>query len=89
MAADVEPSVLAKLTEFTRDELVSEQEAADITATTPLLQWGVLKSLETARMIAYIREEFDVFVPPTHVTNTNFRDLESIAAMVHELRATA
>jgi acyl carrier protein len=78
-------SVLDRLTEFTRTELVSSAEAADITTTTPLLEWGVLKSLETARMLAYIREEFEVYVPPTHVTSTNFRDLESIATMVDTL----
>jgi acyl carrier protein len=42
----------------------------------------VLNSIETARLVAYIRETFGVRLPPTAMTARNFRDLETIAGLV-------
>lgn len=49
----------------------------------------MLNSLETARLLGYIRDEFDVRVPPAKVTAHYFRNLDSITDLVSELRADA
>lgn len=81
--------LLDRLTEYTRSELLGGQAADDLDAQTPLLEWGVLNSLETARLLAFIREEFDVRVPPAQVTSAHFRNLETIADLVSTLQADA
>ena len=79
-------ALLDKLTVYTRDELLGGK-SDDLDAQTPLLEWGVLNSLETARLLAYIRDEFDVRIPPAKVTATHFRNLDSITDLVSELQA--
>jgi len=89
MTSDARTTVLDKLTEYTKTELLGGQQADDLTSTTPLLEWGVLNSLQTARLLAYLREEFGVRVPPARLNGHHFRDLESITDLVTSLRAPA
>ena len=77
--------VLTKVTDYVRRELLGGDPGDDLTSRTPLLEWGVLKSLDTARLVTYLRKEFDVRVPSTHMVGENFRDIESIADMVTAL----
>ena len=54
-------------------------------ASTPLLEWGILNSIEMVRMVTYLQTQFDVEIPPEKVLAENFKDLESIATLVTEL----
>jgi acyl carrier protein len=83
MATDQYAHVLEVLTEYVSVRLLGEPSAPDLTARTPLLELGVLNSVETARLVAYIRETFGVRLAPASLTAGNFRDLESIAGLVH------
>ncbi len=87
MSADDYPHVLAVLTEYVAVRLLGDDSASDLTARTPLLELGVLNSVETSRLVAYIRETFGVRLPPTALTANNFRDLETIAGLVVGHRA--
>jgi acyl carrier protein len=86
---DEREQLLGKLSAYTERELLDGKELEEFTTTTPLLEWGLLNSIETARLVAYIREEFGVRVPPTEMVGRNFQNLESIADMVRSLRETA
>jgi acyl carrier protein len=52
-----------------------------------LLEWGILNSVETARLTVFLRQECGVRVSPTQVNAENFRDLESITDLVSTLRS--
>lgn len=82
MPTDQYTHVLEILTKYVSTDLLGEENAADLTADTPLLELGVLNSVETARLVAYIREAFGVRLPPAAMTAGNFRDLKAIATLV-------
>lgn len=60
---------------------------ADLKADTPLLEWGILNSMNIAKLMNFVRENIGVTVPPNAVTGKNFRDLDAIVSMVCALRA--
>ncbi|MEV4636646.1 acyl carrier protein [Actinoplanes sp. NPDC049548] len=86
MSGTAHDTLVTKLIEYTRTELLQGADGDDLTVDTPLLEWGVLDSLKTARLVTYIRQEFGVRVPPREMTGGNFRSLASIAALVESLQ---
>ena len=52
-----------------------------------LLEWGVLNSITAVQLIEFIRERFQVDVPPEEAAGRNFRDLRSIARLLAQLSA--
>ncbi|ADI10827.1 hypothetical protein SBI_07707 [Streptomyces bingchenggensis BCW-1] len=86
--SDTERSALLDtLLGYIRHELVADPDLAEITPTTPLLAWGILDSLRTARLLAHLRDELGVLVPATHLTGGHFKDVESITDLVLSLRS--
>jgi hypothetical protein len=77
-------AVLRQITEYVRTQLLDEAgaEGAELAPDSPLLQWGVLNSMNTARLLTFLREEMNVFVPPTHITGRHFQDLNSMTDLV-------
>lgn len=51
---------------------------------TPLLEWGIINSLEIVRLLAFIRAKFAVDVPLYKLTAERFTNLSSIASLVRE-----
>lgn len=90
MSTDQYTHVLEVLTKYVSVQLLDEENASDLTSHTPLLELGVLNSVETARLVAYVRKTFGVRLPPASLTASNFRDLETIAGLVvsHQPNAT-
>jgi acyl carrier protein len=64
---------------------VNERILQDLTIAiepdTPLLEWGILNSVSTVQLIGFIRERFQVDVPPEEIAR-NFRDLRSITQLL-------
>ncbi|HEY5833532.1 phosphopantetheine-binding protein [Streptomyces sp.] len=81
--------VLAGITEYVEREFLGDSEVSELTPQTPLLEWGVLNSMNTAMLLSFIRTEYGVAVPPTHITGRHFHSLEAITALVVELTAQA
>lgn len=52
---------------------------------TPMLQWGILNSMNTARLLTFIRDEFGIIVPPTRITGKHFQTLNTIADLIYSL----
>ena len=50
--------------------------------TTPLLEWGVLNSLETVRLTKFIEEKWEIKIPNQKVNAQNFKDINSITALI-------
>jgi acyl carrier protein len=66
-------------------ERILQDSNVTIEPETPLLEWGVLNSVSTAQLIGFIRERFQVDVPPEDVMGSNFKDLRSISLLLARL----
>lgn len=77
---------LDRLVDYVKNELLEGVEIGELTAETPLLEWGVLNSMQTARLVSWIREELGVRIPPTQVVSRNFQTLRTVADLVERLR---
>ncbi len=53
---------------------------------TPLLEWGVINSLEIVRLLAFIQQEFQLDVPNEKIVASNFTNLSTITDLVMESR---
>lgn len=75
----------AELTSFVRDRFLQGDEDVALTDRSPLLEWGVLTSLNTVALLGHIRDAYGVDVPPTAITAKHLRDVHSIATLVADL----
>jgi acyl carrier protein len=85
---DNRTKILDTLTEYIQREMLGEagpDGGTELTPNSPLLEWGILNSLNTVRLIGFLREEFDVEVPPMQITARYFKDLNSVADLVLSL----
>ncbi|MCG8914454.1 phosphopantetheine-binding protein [Actinokineospora sp. PR83] len=76
---------VAELVGFVRAEFVPEDEHDQLTSTTPLIESGILDSLRVAVLLTYIRDALGVAVPLALMDARNFRDVESIAAVLRSV----
>jgi acyl carrier protein len=81
--------VQTEIEEFVRTQLLDGDRSTELTATSPLLEWGVLNSMNIARLLTFIRERLGVHVPPQHIVGANFRDLHSVADLTVSLAESA
>lgn len=79
--------VLNDLTQYIQEHMLND-ESVELTAETPLLEWGILNSVGTARLVGYIRNQFDIRVPPGQMIRQNFQDINRIADLVGSLGET-
>ncbi len=49
---------------------------------TPLLEWGVLNSLETVRLAKFIEEKWDIKIPNQSINAETFKDIKSISLLI-------
>ena len=54
-------------------------------ATTPLLEWGIINSMELLRLLSFIQQRFGVEIPFEKVTADDFVTIEAIASLVSSL----
>jgi acyl carrier protein len=52
--------------------------------TTPLLEWGIISSLQMIKLLNFISQEFDVDIPPDKLIAEYFTTISSIASLVVE-----
>lgn len=74
--------VVARLIAIIRERFLDGDRSGELADDSPLLEWGVLDSLNTAVLIKIIREELDAQISPADVDAVNFRDVRSIADLV-------
>ncbi|TMR02598.1 acyl carrier protein [Actinomadura soli] len=88
MALDAE-QIYTELRAYVSTNFLEGGEVEELNRDTPLLEWGVLNSMNTSILMSHIRDRFGVDVPPMYITGTRFRDLGAITEMVHELSLQA
>ncbi|MDP3500479.1 MAG: acyl carrier protein [Myxococcales bacterium] len=67
-----------------REHIVKEILGRDVALAddTALIDDGHLASLQTVQLVTFIAEHFGVEVEPEEIDETNFRSLDSIAALL-------
>lgn len=78
-----------KLITFIRERFLAGDAGGELSADTPLLEWGVLDSLKVAILLNFIRDELGTTIPFEKISARHFKDVRSIAALVDETPADA
>lgn len=84
MAMDRE-NIYESIFQYVGNNFLEGGDVSELTAEAPLLEWGVLTSMNIAQLLSFIRNDLSVVVPPTYLTAANFTNLNAITKMVYEL----
>jgi acyl carrier protein len=79
--------VVKDLTQYIQEHMLTG-DPVELTAGSPLLEWGILNSVGTARLVGYIRNQFGVRVPAGQMVRQNFQTIDSIADLIGSLGGT-
>jgi len=67
---------------FILEEFLQGADASELTNTTPLVTGGILDSLATIRLVAFLEKQFRITIAP-HEASVDYLDtIDSIAALV-------
>jgi acyl carrier protein len=77
-------AIVDVLRSYVGEQILQDPEVP-IERDTPLLEWGVLNSLSTTQLVGFIRDRFQIEVPPEEMVGNNFKDLGSISRMLLQL----
>lgn len=77
--------VTARIIGFVRERFLDGDPSGELDEHTPLLEWGVMNSLNIVQLMRFLREEMGVVVPPTEINPRNFGTIGAIGALVAEL----
>lgn len=72
---------LISLKQYVIDEILEGQEVG-LEFSTPLLNLGILNSIEITRLLRFVYDTFGISVPVDKITPYNFQDLNRICATV-------
>ena len=70
---------------YIADVILDGEDMGELDATTPLLELGVLNSMELMNLVDHIEKTFAVKVPSGEVVPGNFQDIQSITRFVESL----
>jgi acyl carrier protein len=74
-----------ELVAFIRERFLHGDPDGELSVDTELLRLGILDSLDTTRLIVFIRSTFGVSVPFDRVNAKNIGSVRRIAAMIRSL----
>jgi clorobiocin biosynthesis protein CloN5 len=77
-----EDETATRLLAFVRERFLSGDPQGELDEYTPLLEWGILNSFNTAVLISYIRSEFGTPVALEKVNAATFKNIRSISSMM-------
>jgi clorobiocin biosynthesis protein CloN5 len=84
MTIETRENISAELLTFIRESFLAGDPEGELDADTPLLEFGILNSLNTAILIAHLGERFGIQVPLIDVTAATFKSVRSLTEVVHE-----
>lgn len=79
--------VTDRLLTYIRERFLGGDPGAELDETTPLLEYGILTSMNTAVLLSFVHQQLGVEIPPDRINGEHFKDVRSIAALVHDLDA--
>jgi peptidyl carrier protein len=84
MTTQTREDISSELLVFVRESFLAGDPEGELDVDTPLLELGILNSLNTATLIAHLGERYDVHVPLIDVTADTFKSVRSLSEIVHE-----
>jgi acyl carrier protein len=54
----------------------------ELDAQTPLLEWGIINSIDIMRLITFINDQFQVHISTKQMVTANFSSIEALADFV-------
>ncbi|MFK4547023.1 acyl carrier protein [Streptomyces tendae] len=79
----------AEILTFIRNKFLDGDLRSELEVESPLLEWGVLNSMNTAILLMHLRDEQGVQVPPDRINSRDLKNVRTIAEMVVDLRTPA
>ena len=79
---DVEQTVQS----YILSEFLPGEDPAQLTTTTPLISTGILDSLATLKMVAFLEQRFSIAVGAHETDSENLETIERIAKLVRSKR---
>lgn len=76
--------VLQELKDYVSQEILDGQDIG-LDNSTPLLEWGIINSMEIARMVSFIEDRFQVVIPEDKINPEYFISLSAISDLVTEI----
>ncbi|TVZ39234.1 phosphopantetheine binding protein [Alteromonadaceae bacterium 2753L.S.0a.02] len=74
---------------FIANDILDGEDLGELDETTPLLELGVLNSMELMKLVDHIEQTYGVKVPGNSVVPGNFQDIQSITRFIETLGQTA
>src|SRR5215469_11904686 len=74
--------VATRIRVFMGENFLNGDPKGELHDTTPLLEWEILNSMNSALLLNFLREELGVRVPLAAINAANFRDIKSISTLV-------
>jgi len=77
------PDVIPVVKQYILDRHLPGENPANLTLTTPLVSGGILDSLATLDLVAFLEETFDIQLEAHEVDRDRLDTVERIAALVN------
>jgi acyl carrier protein len=74
---------------YIMEQFLRNANPDDLTSDTPLIEGGILDSLATVRLAAYLEEHYGIELEPYDVNEDNLGSLEKISALVRSRQPDA
>jgi peptidyl carrier protein len=84
MTTRTREDISSELLIFVRESFLDGDPDGELDVDSPLLELGILNSLNTAILIAYLAETFGVHVSLIDVTASTFKSVRSLTEMVYD-----
>jgi acyl carrier protein len=81
-----ESSVMRTVKDYILEEFLLGEEPSMLTPTTPLVSTGILDSLATLKLVAFLEQEFNIQVRAHEADEEHLNTLQTICALVESKR---
>jgi acyl carrier protein len=78
------PEVLEELKGYISREILDGKDMG-LDETTPLLEWGIINSMEIARLVTFIQERFGYEISDDEITPEHFINLSALSHLVMDI----
>ena len=76
-------TIIERLQRYIAQDILAGKDIG-LNETTPLLEWGIINSLQMIKLMNFIDQEFTVDIPPDKLMAEYFTTISSIASLVME-----
>lgn len=83
----IDDKVSERLLDFIRESFLDDDVKSELEEGTPLLDWGILNSMNIAILLNFIRSDLGYRVSPADIRSQNFRSVKDIASMILDMAA--